>query len=59
MNRITGIAPCCARTASGHAAALLSSVMNPLRFIRFTSSVQAGTSKLLGVALPVLGPAAV
>src|SRR5262245_55244406 len=31
-NRITGIAGCCARAASGHAAALPRSVMNSRRF---------------------------
>jgi hypothetical protein len=33
-NPITGSAACCARAASGHAAALPSSVMNCRRFIR-------------------------
>jgi hypothetical protein len=32
QNPITGSAPCCARAASGHAAALPSSVMNARRF---------------------------
>jgi hypothetical protein len=37
-NPITGIAGCCARAASGHAAALPSSVMNERRLIGHPSS---------------------
>ena len=44
---ITGIADCCARAASGHAAAPPSSVMNSRRFIRaahrFAAGLMSGT----------------
>src|SRR5215813_13849653 len=43
MNPTTGIGPlCCARAASGHAAALPSSVMNSRRFVCRESSILRG-----------------